>query len=83
MPTPRRRQLLGIILAGFFPTVVSAVSSAADRDPTHSVNGPRRVVEGFTAAWNAHRIDSLVQLFTPNARSQHLAVELLGPVSHS
>ena len=66
MPTPRRRQLLGIILAGFFPTVVSAVSSAADRDPTHSVNAPRRVVEDFTAAWNAHRIDSLVQLFTPN-----------------
>jgi len=26
----------------------------------------RRVVEDFTAAWNAHRIDSLVQLFTPN-----------------
>jgi len=79
MPTPRRRQLLGIILAGFFPTVVSAVSSAADRDPTHSVNAPG--ASSRTSPPPGTRIASIVwcSSLRRTARSQHLAGELLGP----
>src|SRR5690349_16330334 len=63
MPT-RRRQLLGILLDAFLP--MPGLSMTSKPNSIRAVEAPRRVVEVFTAAWNEHRIDGLVQLFTPN-----------------